>query len=433
MFNVLVADSSENELNHLIFLLEDYKANNPEFDHIVNIIDADSYDKALEIVESRQIDILFISTEMDKIAFKAYKKSNRTLIISIGDDYSRLRNWYIDHIRKPLLKTLFHLKFRSYLDILFFKKVGINSFVKVTTYDLSLISNLHIFWESHFTTRSNVNEVLHIIYSLGIYQIDMGRESIIEVIETENDISFVLKTEVKYDLIQHLEKIRRGIDFVIDEHKLTFQVFFDDSAFDELLGEYEDFALDYLNYDKLETLNSFLLEHDLKDSEDSIKMLEKELGTDKVTTETLKKYLGRKTHKASIHFSFMDESDLKSFGKILERFEQILVDNDGVSFSIEEFEEMIDLLTDLSRMLVIYPSTRDTALKLRELCSTILSDGRIIRENDEHFVKSVGKVVEDLDDWHRALSKRRSDVLDEDLRDHSLIDSIDIIIDKYKN
>jgi hypothetical protein len=426
MFNILVADSMENELNHLIFLLEDYKANNPEFDEIINIIDADNYDDAKEIVERENIDILFISTDMDKIAFHAYKKSNRTLIISIGESYNRLKKWYIDHIRKPILKTLFHLKFRSYLDILFFKKTGINSFIKVSTYDLSLISNLHVFWENHFTTRSNINEIIHIIYSLGIYQIDKGVESIIEVLETEKDISFIFKTEVHNDLIQHLDKIRRGFHFEMDGNHLTFQAFFDDSSFDELLGEYEDFALEYLSYDKLEILNSFLLEHDIA-NEESLKKLESKLGSDS-SMEIIRKHVDRKNHKASTKFSFMDREDLEIFGMELEKFEELLINVEDKQFSPVELSIMVDFFGNISKTLIVYPSTKDISYKLRELCDALLTNGDLIRDDKKTLFTKVNSLIEHLDDWHRALSYRGNDSSD-DLKDREIIPIINSILE----
>ncbi len=69
MFNILVVDSIENELNHLIFLLEDYKAENNNFDKILNIIDANSEQEAIDILNKEKIHILFISSDMESSCF----------------------------------------------------------------------------------------------------------------------------------------------------------------------------------------------------------------------------------------------------------------------------------------------------------------------------------------------------------------------------
>ena len=50
---------------------------------------------------------------------------------------------------RPTSKTfrpeIFNLKLRSYIDILIFKRIGINDFEREIIYDLNLVSNLYLF------------------------------------------------------------------------------------------------------------------------------------------------------------------------------------------------------------------------------------------------------------------------------------------------
>jgi hypothetical protein len=428
LFNILVADTFEDDLNEILFLIADYKANNPEFDHVINILEANSFEKADKVIERNNIDVLYISHDLDELAFKAYKKNHKTLIISIGVAYDeRLKSWYIGHFQKPYTKSIFQTNLRSYLDILFFKKSGINSFRKVYFYDFSLISNLHIFWETHFSTRTNLNETLHLIYSLAIYEIDHGRNSSLNVIETEKDITFVFNSSLNANLLRYLNSIRRHISFKLSEdNKIILRVLFIDSEFDALLGDYETFAVDYLDYKQTHILDAFILEHDMEDST-ALDELERELNSDEVTAKTISKYFGHKSRKASLHYSFMSDGDLKDFGDFLQGVEAVIHNNEKDSFSAEELTEVLDHLTKLSQLLAVYNGSRDLSIKLRTFVDTVLFNQSIIRGEDKNFMKKVETLIEKFDDWHKALSERM-DNFDDDLRDGTIIQTIDDIL-----
>ena len=74
MFNILVVDSIENELNHLIFLLEDYKAENNNFDKILNIIDANSEQEAIDILNKEKFIFFLLVLIWIELLFKHIKK-----------------------------------------------------------------------------------------------------------------------------------------------------------------------------------------------------------------------------------------------------------------------------------------------------------------------------------------------------------------------
>jgi hypothetical protein len=413
MFNILVADSVENELNHLILLLEDYKANNPEFDRILNIIDASSYDDAINIIDNNQIDILFISSDMDKVAFKAYKKDFNTLIISASNSFERLKKWYIDHLVKPFCKEIFNLRFRSYLDILIFNKVGISSYERTLSYDLNIISNLHLFWKSHFSTKSNQNEIVHIIYSLSLSQIDRGIPSTVTVVESDTKTIFRLKTELNSTILKDLEKIERGVKFSKNENELEFVL---DLTSEEVnisskMGEYEDFALEYLSYDKLDLLNDFLTQHDLIEEENGIREFEERLaksGEEDFKYEDFEIYIQRKKRQGEKRYSFMDETDLKVFGDIVDELETMIINNRNGVLSMDEIEFLIDHLENISQILSIYPSAKSVSQMIENISEKLLINGKSVVEHREDGLNIVGRVVELLGDWTRMLSKRES-------------------------
>ena len=423
MFNILVADSAEQELNHLIFLLEDYKANHPEFDRILNIIDSNNIDETLDIIEQDNIDILFISSDMDRVAFEAYKKNFEILIISVSNDSDRLKKWYIDHLKKPLCGDIFNLRLRSYLDILVFKKVGIQSYERRIQYDLNIISNLHLFWENHFTIKANQNEIIHTIYSLGLFQIDRGIASLITVVEEDHRIRFILETKTGKEFLTYLDKIERKVEYKRNVNHIEFEVILNNEEvdFNEKLGEYEDFALEYMNYDRLEILNEFLVKNDIFESQTNMDNIEKNVFSKDVTSDNIETYINKKHRTDKKLYIFLDGLDLKIFGDLIDSFETLLINNSGDGFSIDEVEELVDLTFNISQILSIYPSSYIISSDLTELSKKLLTNAKQIEKGGIKSLKIISKMVENLSDWRRAILKRERQ--EDDFIDGKLINS----------
>ncbi|EJF07789.1 hypothetical protein ThvES_00001280 [Thiovulum sp. ES] len=434
MFNILVADSFEDDLNQILFLIEDFKAKHPEFDYVINIIEAHNIENAREELSKNKIDICYVSHDMDEIAFETYKKDKKTIIVSIGGGYEeRLKNWYVGNFQKPFKNDTFEANLRSYLDILFFKKSGISAYKKIATYDFALHSNLHLFWQNHFSTRTSLNEVIQLIYNLAIYEIDNGRSTSLNIIETDKDMTFVFNTGLSGDFLRYLNKIKRHIAFKISEDdRLVFRVFFIDYEFDLLVRDYEDFAIDYLDYNQTHILDTFIFAHDDElEHEEIFKELEVELNADEVTSKTVRKYLGRKTNKANLHYSFMSSDDLITFDEILSSLHDTVKSSEGSHFSSEELFSIIDSYLKLSQLFMLYNGSKDISKRLKEFSDQVLFNEKIVRDHDENFVIAVSKVNKKFSDWYKAL-KERTDHFDKDLRDETIIKMLDDIIDSFK-
>jgi len=434
MFNILVADSMEYELNHIILLLEDYKANNPEFDKILNVIDTESREEAIEIIKREKIDILFISLDMDRVAFEAYKNNKKTLIVSITEDKHRLRKWYADSLNRPISQNVFNLRLRSYLDILVNRKIGIKEYEKRTIYDLSLVSNLQLFWEDYFTTRLSVNKVIHTIYGIGLVQIDRGISSTIDVVERDDSITFKLSTEMNSEVLTYLDTIKDDIEFRKYEDSVEFDINLntDKTREFEEAGEFEDFALEYLSYDRFEILNDFLIQNEIAENEESIKELEKKLYTsNEVQIEEIEAYIHRKKNLGKRRYIFLDNTDLKIFGDIIDSLESLLINNSGEKISIDEVGTVVDAISNIAQILTIYPPAKQIVNLLNKFETTLLSNGKKVEELGKNGVEKIGQIIELLSNWRHSLLKRENP--EEDLIDDKFIDALKDILNSLEH
>jgi|GEM_PF-5490808 hypothetical protein len=425
MFNILVVDSIENELNHLIFLLEDYKAQNNNFDKILNIIDANSEQEAMNILNKEKIHILFISSDMDRVAFQTYKRNRDILIISVSQDKQKLRKWYADQLQKPFRPEIFNLRLRSYIDILIFKRIGINYFEREIIYDLNLVSNLYLFWETYFATKqSNQNEIIQTIYSLALSQIDRGISSKIKVIETNQSMAFQLETDFNNEFIDDLKQIEKVCKFSYGENYIEFFLN-SNSIIDEKIEEYEDFALEYLSYDRLDLLNNFLAQHDLIEDENLIEDFKDKISVfEQVSHEEIRSYIKTKKRQSKKSYIFMDKIDLKIFEEFLLKFKTIVY-NENYSLSINNIEIFINIFGDLSQILSIYPTAKAITKNLNDLSEQLLSQGGKILENSKETIEHLEKLFVVLQNWHSELSIRTDKSLD--LIDHELLNHFEIV------
>jgi hypothetical protein len=295
---------------------------------------------------------------------------------------------------------------------------------------------LHLFWKSHFSTKSNQNEIVHIIYSLSLSQIDRGIPSTVTVVESDTKTIFRLKTELNSTILKDLEKIERGVKFSKNENELEFVL---DLTSEEVnisskMGEYEDFALEYLSYDKLDLLNDFLTQHDLIEEENGIREFEERLaksGEEDFKYEDFEIYIQRKKRQGEKRYSFMDETDLKVFGDIVDELETMIINNRNGVLSMDEIEFLIDHLENISQILSIYPSAKSVSQMIENISEKLLINGKSVVEHRKDGLNIVGRVVELLGDWTRMLSKRESS--EEDFITDEMVDTLNYVLSSLGN
>ena len=432
MINILVADSVENELNHLILLLEDYKAHHYEFDKILNILDTNDEQEAMEVIQQKDIDILFVSNDMEKVAFSAYKKDRETLIISVSDKPQRIRKWCIDHLIKPLSQELINLRVRSYLDIVISRKVGIKDYHKKVIYDLSIVPNLQLFWRDYFTTSSNLNGVIHLIYSLGLKQIDRGVASTIEIIEEDKNFTFKFLTQLDKEIMDYLTSLKRDVEFQQKEDGLLFEVSLDEEdIINEKAGELEDLALEYLSYDKLEILNDFLAQSEIAESEEKLEEFkEKITKSEKLQEDEIDSYIDHKRNLGQKRYTFLDRLDMKIFSSIVDALRKIL-EGEKERITIDEVAKIEDYISNLSKILGIYQSAKEVVIRLGKLEELLLKNGKKIEDSGKSGVEAIGLLVTTLENWRDKLSNRKES--SEDFIDSELVDNLEAVATKLLN
>ncbi len=432
MINILVADSVENELNHLILLLEDYKANHYEFERILNILDTNDEQEAMEVIQQKDIDILFVSNDMGKVAFSAYKKDRETLIISVSDKPQRIRKWCIDHLIKPLSQELINLRVRSYLDIVISKKVGIRDYRKQVIYDLSIVSNIQLFWRDYFTTSSNLNGVIHLIYSLGLKQIDRGVVSTIEVIEEDKNFTFKFLTKLDKEIMDYLASLKRDVEFQQREDGLLFEVSLDEEdIINEKAGEFEDLTLEYLSYDKLEILNDFLAQSEIAESEEKVEEFkEKITESEHLQEHEIDSYIDHKRNLGQKRYTFLDRLDMKIFSSIVDALRKIL-EEEKERITIDEVAKIEDYISNLSKILGIYQSAKEVVIRLGKLEELLLENGKKIEDSGKIGVETIGLLVTTLENWRDKLSNRKES--SEDLIDSELVDNLEAVATRLLN
>ncbi len=435
MFNILVVDSIENELNHLIFMLEDYKATNTDFDKILNIIDANNETDANKILQTEKIHILFVSSDFDKIAFDTYKQNRDLLIVSVSKERQRLKKWYTDQLIKPFKSEFFNLRLRSYLDILIYKRIDISDFERKIIYDLSLVSNLYLFWENYSNARrTNQHEIVQAIYSLALSQIDRGISSKITVTENNEFLAFQLETRFNPEFVFELKQIQKICNFYVNENMIEFEVNLISNE-NEKLDEYEDFALEYLNYDRLEILNNFVSEHNVIEDEALIEEFEYKISSaNDFSREDIKNYIRRKRGQSNKRYIFMDQVDMKIFEDLLVKFKEALYNsnkNTKENISIDSLEIIVHLFADLSQILSIYPMAKAVTKGLDDMGERLLSQGRHISEIGKEAVVCLEDVFISLSLWHEHLSKRED--LSFDLINDHLFNSFEMAKNKLFN
>jgi len=407
MHNILVADSAEHELNHIILLLEDYQASIDEECEGIKILETSDREKALDILERERVDLLFVSTDMESIAVESHKKSLDTLMVAISYNDEIMKDWFIDLIRKPVNDEMFKLKLNIYINILKERKNRLHSYRRNVLYDIDSSDNLYFFWKHHFTNKWNINRVVNSLYIITLQQLSKGIKSKIEVVEDSREFQLFLYTEISDEVESLIKNICKKMDYKIDGNRIEFIINFEDHRQQrvEEIREHESFAFDHLDTESIELLNDYLMQSNIAEEEDT------------------------KDSELQI-FDFMSETDLELFEESTSRIEILFLDYNGKSFSPKELRVIVTSLESIKSSLQNYKDTAELSERVGGLSKAVLMNMLKFQENAGTLIDDLTTLITMLGTWHNSVIYQGASSIDFMFQD--IFESIDEIHKKLK-
>lgn len=251
MINILIIDDDKNNRMILSLLLEDFLDEHNE--HSFEVDEAESGRRAIENIEHKTYDIIFIDVimpEMDGIeTTKIIREHDKDVMIiamsALEDKQAKddiLSHGAEDYISKPLKADIFHSRISNYVSLIEsrrhkqFNAKAVNAYSK-KIYSRCMIfmitseEGLSEFWDFYLLNESHhcehLSDVVRVIYSLGemLLKFDVHSEVIVEESESHHYFSLVKTDKLDPTLIKLIMMKNESVsDYIIEQEKISFQL-----------------------------------------------------------------------------------------------------------------------------------------------------------------------------------------------------------------
>lgn len=390
---VLIVDDNRDNILTIELLLEDLEC----CSSALEILSANNGKEAVDIIERRHIDLVFMDIMMPVMdgieATKAIREKNsKVMIIAISalDDEESKRNMLSygceDYIRKPLDSNVFKKRVKNYIELIELRESikydnnAKNLFTK-NVHNRELIFRINSkpslaeYWEYFLTDTSkkvdDLSDCVRIIYALG---------------------AFLIAHKVSFNIVA--EENPEELYFTIDRIDLIGEI-----TIKNILLKHYDSAIYVINSDKI----SFKLKK-------TPEVIKKEIQKSQDLSDDDRQIL-RKTHTDKITAQeYVENTPINIMGKI----EELEEEEDGIDIAILEFEKnsTVENIEIVGELFFKYALVIEELVEFRHLAYALESFSKMLKEleptkltneNNKKLVLFLTNILADLTSWRKTI------------------------------